>query len=455
MLSDGDRVVIAVSGGPDSVAMLDLLCRLNLRLDLHVAHLDHLLRSESDVDANFVARLAEERELPFHCHTEDVAARAKREKRSIEDAARQARREFHVSVYTRIQAKRIGLGHTRSDQAETVLLRLLQGAGLTGLGGIRPVSKGTWIRPLLETTRTDIEQYVRHRNLAVRHDQTNADQHYVRNRIRAHLIPEIADRYNPSIEPVLARTADLLQQDDDLLESLAQQAFADALRYCGKSKIILDVERFFGYHISLRRRLLRTALFALQAGRDAVGYRAVQRVLKTLAQCVDHCQISPDISAHRSGDTLILARPTPPYHIPVCIEGKTNLPAINASLHTVSVPKDGIDREMRQAAAGTTFFDLDQLPHPLHVRSIRAGDRIAPFGMRGRRTVADLLIDNQIPRTLRDEVPLLVSGDTLLWVAGIRRGQAAPVTEQTCRVLRIHFKGGWQHVYNHPEKRLL
>ena len=437
LIAPGDGVVVALSGGPDSVTLFDLLCRLApaWRLALYVAHLNHQLRPDADADAAFVKRIVQS--YPVYIQKEDVARRARENKQSIEEAARDARRAFLHAVRQKTGAQRIALGHTKSDQAETVLSRLIRGAGLTGLGGIRPISQGYWIRPLLAFSRSEIEDYTRGRRLQVRYDETNRDPKFLRNRIRADLIPHLQKRYNPQIEGVLARAATLLQSDDAHLENLAQQAFSEALLHRDERKIILDIGRFFGYHVSLRRRLIRLALFALRARANAIGFRVVERILDISPG--RGVQITPEISAHRTRDTLIFAHPPRAY----CFLVKPGVALDINGKFSVNIRNHIAPARLQNAGHHTAFFDLDRLPgDALYLRSPRAGDWFYPFGMRGKKKVSRLLGDSKIPLPLRGEMPLLVSGETILWVVGLRRSQIAPVTSGTRRVLKATFRCG-------------
>ena len=436
LLTPGDGVVVALSGGPDSVTLFDLLHRLKAKWDLtlYIAHLNHQLRPNAESDAAFVKQIA--RNDPVYIGKEDVLQRAKNKKQSIEEAARDARRAFLDTVKQKTGANKIALGHTKSDQAETVLLRLVRGAGLTGLGGMRPISEACWIRPLLSFSRSEIEFYVRTRNLQVLRDETNSDPKFLRNRIRTDLIPHLQKAYNPQIEDLLSRLATLLQNDDAHLENIAEQALSEALLYRDNRKFILDVKRFFGYHISLRRRLIRKVLFALQASAEAARFQAVERILETASTPGRSVQITPEISAYRTHDTLIITQPARAYcflvepGVPLDINGTFSIDILNR-----------VNRErLENTAEHTVFFDLDQLPNrALYLRSPRPGDWFYPFGMQGKKKVSRLLGDSKIPRPLRGEIPLLVSGATILWVAGLRRSQIAPITPATRRVLKATY----------------
>ncbi|MYB55220.1 MAG: tRNA lysidine(34) synthetase TilS [Gemmatimonadetes bacterium] len=442
LLTPGDGVVVALSGGPDSVTLFDLLHRLKAKWDLtlYIAHLNHQLRPNAESDAAFVKQIA--RNYPVYIGKEDVVQRAKNKKQSLEEAARDARRAFLDAVKQKTGANRIALGHTKSDQAETVLFRLVRGSGLTGLGGIRPISEACWIRPLLSISRPEIESYVRTRNLQVLRDETNSDPKFLRNRIRTDLIPHLQKAYNPQIEDILSRSATLLQNDDAHLENIAEQALSETLLYRDSRKFILDVKRFFGYHISLRRRLIRKVLFALQASAEAARFQVVERILDISSTPGNSVQITPEISAYRTHDTLIITQPARAYcflvepDVPLDINGKFSIKILNR----VNQEQVYNCYSSSKTAKHTVFFDLDQLPNrALYLRSPRPGDWFHPFGMQGKKKVSRLFGDSKIPRPLRGEIPLLVSGVTILWVVGLRRSQIAPITPDTRRVLKATY----------------
>jgi tRNA(Ile)-lysidine synthase len=457
LLTPKDVVVVAVSGGPDSITLLELLDQLSVswQLTLHVAHLNHQLRPNASVDAKFVREKAQKHGHTFHLHTEDVAQRAKTSKQSVEEAARYARRAFLQKIRQQTGAHRIALGHTKSDQAETVLMRLIRGTGLTGLGAIRPLSDDCWIRPLLSITRSEIEAYITDQNLKVRYDETNANPKFLRNRIRADLLPHLQKVYNDKIEDALTRAATVIQHDDAQLEIIAEQAFSQILLYRGNRKIVLDVIRYFGYHISLRRRLIRMALFALQANVQTTRFQAVERILKIAAKAGGRIQIAPEISVHHTNKKFIVSRPTSFFSYRVHPGHDALLTDLNSRLYTRVLTQAQVEFEpVHQTDGSTAYFDLDQLPsQSLYLRSSQPGDWFYPFGMRGKKKVSRLLGDAKIPRILRDEIPLLVSGETILWVVGQRRAQIAPITPCTQRILKAVFSGGVQTVFTQQEKR--
>ncbi|MDE3000202.1 MAG: tRNA lysidine(34) synthetase TilS [Gemmatimonadota bacterium] len=441
MIRPGDGIVIGVSGGPDSVTLLDLLSRLRESLDLRlfVAHLNHQLRGlASDEDHQFVMDLAATMDLPCFSERATVSAAG-----SPEAAARDARLGFLKEVMRDIGASRIALGHTRSDQAETVLMRLIRGAGTTGLGGIRPVRDGIWIRPLLGISRQRIEEYVEHRNLHVRHDHSNTETRFLRNRIRHLLLPEIASEYNPSIEAVLARSAEIIQGEDQLLGQQAESAFREALRYEGKRKIILDENAVFGYHIALQRRLLRTAFFRLRGCARGLDEKGVSRIEGLYLTPAGSVHVSADISVHRSSPWLILSRPTPAFETDVAVPGVTEIPEIGAFVETKIRPIGDVQPDELSSDPFRACIDRDAVGGRLTLRNRRRADRFAPFGLSGTQKVSDLLINLKIPRPLRDEVPLLLGGQAILWVVGLRTDRSTAVTHRARTVLEVTLRGGW------------
>ena len=441
MIRPGDGIVIGVSGGQDSVTLLDVLYRLRKSLDitLCVAHLNHQLRGPaSDADQQFVTDLAASMDLP--CFSEKAVLP---ERGSPEGAAREARLGFLKRVMRVTSASRIAMGHTRSDQAETVLMRLIRGAGPTGLGAIRPIRDGLWIRPLLAVSRQQIQAYVEHRNMQVRHDNTNADTRFLRNRIRHHLLPEIASGYNPAIEGALARSAVIIQGEDQLLGQLAESAYRKALRYEGRRKIILDENAVFGYHIALQRRIYKTAFFRLRGCARAFDEQSVSRMETLRLTPAGAVQVSSDISVHRSSPWLILSRPTPSFETEVAVPGVTSIPEIDAVLETSIRPAGRMLKHDLSSDPHRACFDWDALPGGLTLRNRRTADRFRPFGLNGTQKVSDLFINLKIPRPLRDEIPLLLGGQAILWVVGLRTAQSTAVTHRAKTVLDVTFKGGW------------
>ncbi len=447
LITPHSRVLIAVSGGADSMCLLHILhaLRTDFPFDVHIAHLNHQLRPEAQADADFVVQTANNLGLPITLGTANILALAQKEKRSIEDAARIERRKFLLETAHHVDATQIALGHTHNDQAETILFRLLRGTSLTGLSGIRPKTDHLWIRPLLETTRMQVETFVAQHKISFIQDATNTDLRYARNKIRHQLIPHLKTHYAPQITSALTRLGTLAQDDDNLLESLSENAFQKATLYSANRKIILDVKQIFGYHISLRRRLLKKALFELGISENAVTF-------VTMGRLHTRIQISADISAHHVNGLFILAKPTSPFQVPISLLGNTPFPIQNAHI-LAKRQRTTNTLQVKPNDAYTVFFDADQLPSSLYVRQVQAGDRFQPFGFSGTQKVNKLLVEHKIPYPLRSEVPVLVGDNQILWVLGLRRSNHAPITPKTKHIQKLMFEGGWQRMITHPETR--
>ena len=280
MLTPGERVLVGVSGGPDSVALLLVLNELkkDMKLKLFVVSLNHMFRKkEAKEDVRFVKGLAKRLRLPFYAQRIDLPKLHNVKGGSKEAMARQARYEFFAKAAKKFSAKRIALGHTKDDQAETVLMRLIYGAGITGLSGIPPTRKlGLYliIRPLIETSRADINLYLKENKVKACFDATNYDDAYKRNKIRNRLVPFLEKQFNPNIKEGLARTAALLRDDRDLLEEvLLKEAFKKLIKPAKGKAIRLNLKRFDKLHIALKKYVLRECIRRVNLRLTGIEYR--------------------------------------------------------------------------------------------------------------------------------------------------------------------------------------
>lgn len=427
MLQQGDRLVVAVSGGPDSVALLHVLSRLapEWGLSLHVFHLDHGLRGgASAADAAYVAELAASWSIPATMITLP-AGELKQEPGSLQANARRRRYEEIQALAKTVGATKVATGHNRDDQSETVLMRLLRGAGPKGLAGIPPVrTEGglTFIRPLLTISRQEIEVYCAEHKLFPRFDASNAQADYLRNRIRLELLPQLAREYNPAIGSNLAQLAAVIREEDDLLEQLAREAYIRCrISAPADRSILLDGPRLLAEPPALARRVVRIAVRALLGPEFDLGLPAVTRVLEAAARTDGaHALDLP------GGLRLTVEYGT-------CrLESAVDEPARDTGLWPVSphgetpVPELGLVVQAEPAPPGESpgaeeiWLDGDRLPGPLAIRFRLPGDRIWPTGMEGSKKLQDILVDAKVPRSRRDRVPLLVAGDEVLWVIGHR-----------------------------------
>ena len=429
MFAGGERVLVAVSGGADSVALLHTLLALRseLGLTLHVAHVDHRLRPDSGRDAAFVTSLAAKLDVPAEVIAVDVPRAG-----SLEDAARQIRHAALDAHATAIGATRIALGHTADDQAETVVMRLLEGAGPRGLAAIPPV-RGRIVRPLIETRRLSIVEMLRAAGHAWIDDPSNLDPRFLRNRIRHEVMPALA-RVAPDVVDALTRTARLARETLQALESAAAVELA---RHAtdGDGDVTLPLSELRVLPRPVAAEVLRQAAARVGGGGPlrAWAHRGLARVLAEPPprRPFRLGRVRVDVGSGRvrigGADTARLAQRT------VAVPGTTPLPEIRQEITTRVVDAAGY---ATPKGADRVAFDADALATPIAVRARRRGDRFVPFGGPERR-LKEFLIHAKVPRWQRDALPILETTGGIVWIAGVRRGAAAPVTAFTRRVLEI------------------
>jgi len=447
LLEGVQSVLVACSGGPDSVALLHLLWtrREDLGLRLGVAHLNHGLRGEAaEADAAYVSDLAQRLDLPFFVEKADVAALAGQGGRSVEVAAREARYEFLTRVAQAGGWERVALGHTASDRVETVLLNLLRGTGLHGLRGIPP-RQGLFIRPLILATRAETAAYCARCGLEPRLDGTNLDPGQARrNRVRLELLP-LLKTYNPALEEALLRVAEAAEAELEWTEPLVQAAAARAIRE-GPQRVSLDLAALEEAAPGLRYRLLREAWVRLTGDPfdlSAADYAALQRLLLE-SQTGRRLCLPRDIQAQKGYNELSLSRvgadercAWPARELPT--EGTLALPEIGKTVVVERLP----DRpaKLGDACGRQIVVDAAALRLPLQVRPWRQGDRLVPLGMSGHKKVQDLFCDRKVPAEQRRLVPIITDGDgEIIWVVGCAMSERARLTERTREFLRIKVK---------------
>ena len=467
LLRRGDRVLVALSGGPDSVALLRLLRELEAAGELSVAgvaHLNHGLRDAANGDEEFCRTLAAELGLAFRCDLIDVRARAARLRTSLEDAGRQARYELFERVATELGADVIATGHTRDDQAETFLLRLLRGAGPRGLAGIHPRS-GRVVRPLLDVGRDELRAYLAALGQPFREDESNRDLTIPRNRIRHELLPVLTRDFSPGITDVLAREAEIARQDEDRLQHEAIDLLGLIVLRNEKGNrgeveaVEVDARALRAVHPALAVRVVRMVLEQVAPGRF-VGFDHVERLLELARDPRGQGALSlPGQHAERRGETIVLGRrPDPPepfsnsFRVSLSIPGEVVLAAQGWAISATGDTQPGqstgtLNLECpRGQSTGTLKVECprleqtvaaDGLTLPLAVRSRRPGDRFRPLGMDGReKKLQDVLVDRKVAREERDSLPLVVdSADKIVWVVGESVAEDFRVTEASQAVI--------------------
>ncbi|MEI6209120.1 MAG: tRNA lysidine(34) synthetase TilS [Desulfuromonadales bacterium] len=417
-----DTIIVAISGGADSTALLDLLGRLpGYRLGLVAAHLNHSLRGDnSDSDEEFCRRLAARYSIPFESRRVNVKELAESGRMNLEDAGRRARIAFLDELLEKYAATAVALAHHADDQAETVLMRLLRGSGMSGLSGMSYCNARGYVRPLLEISRSQIEQYLKECCLEWREDASNHDATYLRNRIRHELLPHL-EQYNPAIRSCLVATASLLRDDEALLGDLAERLFIESSRM-EEGTIVFRAGQLRTLGCALRRRVLRNA-FTYQAGSlEGLSRRHIDAICAMIDSARPNSRLAlpQRVTAVREYDRLLFKRT--PEAVPGTFPG-LQIPGPGYYLlpagGSLSIEVSEAPDDFCTLPGHTAFLNLDKTPFPWQVRTFRPGDRMTPLGMSGSKKVKDIFIDRKIPSSDRRNIPLLFCNDELIWIAGV------------------------------------
>ncbi|MFC1967586.1 tRNA lysidine(34) synthetase TilS [Chloroflexota bacterium] len=451
LIPPGVKLVVGVSGGPDSVCLLHMLATLRnqLGVELYIAHLDHKLRgAEAEADAGYVAELAHKLDIPCTIESQDVKAYQTRHRLSPEEAAREVRYNFLARVAAATGAGRVAVGHTADDNVETILMHLIRGSGTRGLRGLQ--AKGVWksgkadltvIRPLLTVSREETVKYCRHHRLMPRADSSNLSRSPLRNRIRLELLPLLRG-YNPGIDEALLRTAGIATDDLAFLDETVALVYPQVTRK-QRNTIVLDKEVLRQLPSALQRNLLRACIADLAGDLKDIEARHIEEIIDALDKAAGKTICLPEglVFCVEYDRFLLGTDPAALAPYPVIkdettlkIPGETTLPGWQVTAE-ITEPKNTLTEDNGLTAC----FDLDKAGTGLTVRARRPGDRFQPLGMSQTKKLNEFMIDAKIPRAWRPRVPVVGSPAQLLWVVGWRTDERARVTEATRQVLRLEF----------------
>lgn len=447
LLEKGDRLIIGVSGGMDSMVLFHVLntFRKTLNLFLVVAHVNHSLRpEESEREARLVQEEAERLDCPFEYGQFNVKEFQKTSGLSLQDAARKIRFQFFQTLLEKYEAHKIALGHHADDQVETVLLNLFRGSGLKGLKGMLPLREGRVIRPLLEVWRDEIEAFaVRHR-IPYLLDSSNLQKEYLRNKIRLDLIPLIEKEYSPNFKAMVNKISKILREEDDCLEKEMEKVYQRIVRE-KKDVLSLKASEYRSLHSSIRRRLLRKMIGSWVGNGWARGKGwSMDSLIKKLNHPFDNFiwELPQGIYLEKSYDTLMLKRgqvkSVSPFEVELTTPGRTFIKEIGHEFLVEELEKGAQVKELN-VSPGVAFFDSRSLTFPLKVRNFRPGDRFQPLGVKGTQKLKEFFIDHKIPRFERMKIPLLVSGEMIAWVVGYRISEKVKVTDKTDKVIKVEL----------------
>ena len=453
MITPGDYLLVAVSGGPDSVALLHLLYDLcdELELRLEVAHLQHGIRgSEAQEDARFVAELAEKLGLPFHLKEVNLRQiKAAVGKGNLEALARAERYRFFAAVARERNLSKIATAHTRDDQAETVLMWLLRGSGLKGLGGMPPTHQldGTtieWtsslivIRPLLDVSRAEIEEYLNEKHLTSRVDRSNQDPSFLRNWIRLKLIPQLKEKMDRNLPARLAQQAELIRNEEQFLEQLTH-AELDRIRTLEG----IDRGALLKYHKALQRRLLRLWIEAMRGHLRGLDFQHVEALLDLIADGPPQGRLSipggwqlvkeyETLRLDKQSRRMVPQYACYSYDLEIGEDLHIHEAGLMIQTRAISLPLPSLPDNFTEAV-----FDVASLAADLTLRNFRHGDRFQPLGMAGHKKLKELFIEKKLPLAVRASLPLLLLGNEIIWIPGYGRSELGKVTPATKAILHL------------------
>ena len=455
LISSGEKLAVAVSGGPDSVCLLHILSGLRQELDieLHIAHLNHQLRgAESDADAAYVAGLARRLRIPATIESRNVRAYRALHRLTLEEAAREVRYNFLAGVAEKIGAVKVAVGHTADDHAETVLMHVIRGSGTRGLRGLLPVSRWqspgyslTVIRPLLELSRRDTVTYCKRHHLKPRTDTSNLSVEPLRNRLRHELIPELR-KYNPQIAEALLRLARTSTEDMDYIETEARRLHGKVLKV-ERGSVAIEKKSFITQPPAMKRQLLRSSIESLLGNLKDIEAVHIEDIIAALDKPAgkviglpfglnftieyDRYVLAPDAAS-------LCPFPALENEIELKVPGKTDFSGWRVMAAIVS--PSAVEAMDKDADGFSACFDYARVAKPLTVRCRLPGDRFQPLGMAQPKKLNVFMIDARIPQAWRRRIPIVCAGGQILWVVGWRIDERVKVRPDTKKVLRLEFK---------------
>jgi tRNA(Ile)-lysidine synthase len=439
MIRKGDRIIVTVSGGPDSICLLNILAELAFELDITLitAHFEHGLRPlEDPYETALVREYACSMNLPFET---EKASDIDLNSSSLEEKARNQRYSFFEKVRIKYNATKIAMGHNLNDQAETVLMRLLRGSGITGLSGIPPVRDNIIIRPLIGIRREDIIEYLEQKRLKYAVDSSNNNIRFTRNRIRMELMPEMI-KYQPEFIEVLGRLSDHIREENSLVETLADEWVINNLQRHETGEYLINIMSVKKLHYALIKRIIRNIVKRYNNSLYGIDSDHVQEIFDLLINPKPNITINlpGSLIVRKEYDSLFFSSGTSypdSFLYELSGTGDTRINEIGRSIRIEELINN--PHITLEAYADMAMVDRGLVSFPLTLRNFRPGDRFIPLGMKGHRKVKDFFIDLKIPSHTRKKIPIILTGDQIIWIAGYRISDCYKVTPDTKDILKI------------------
>lgn len=445
LIESGDKVVIGVSGGPDSMALLYVLMEIceEIPFSIYIAHVNHGVRGiEADEDERFVKAEALKHNIPYYSRRIDMEGYAIKHKISSEDAGRILRYGFFREIISSLGDGKIAVAHNKNDQAETLMMRFMRGTGIDGLKGMEYINDDI-IRPILNISRSEIEEYICVNKIRTRLDRTNLQPIYSRNKIRLELIPYIEEKFNPNIIDTLWRTSTTSYRDSSFLQEFSYAKYKQMLKFEDKDSIILYRGMFLNEHEAIQYRVVRHCIQNLADGLKGITETHIRDVVDLFnrGDTGKSIDLINHIKAKTSYNDLILevgkGEEKVRFNYNVPIGEYTYLKELNCAVETKILPLEKIQFDFKERFI--KYFDCDKIVGALYIRNRLPGDMFNPFGMKGTKKLKDYFIDEKVSIPNRDTIPILVDEENIMWIIGMRTSEYYKITSETKNVLVVKY----------------
>lgn len=446
LINEKENIVLGLSGGPDSMALLYVLMEIKKKINfkIYAAHVNHGVRGkEADEDEFFVKQTCETLNIPLYIKRVDMNKYAKENRLSSEEAGRKIRYDFFREILDKIGGGKIAVAHNKNDQSETVLFRFIRGAGIDGLVGMK-YKNGDIIRPLLDIDRGEIEKYCFVKNIKTRIDKTNFETLYGRNKIRLELIPYIEKNLNNNIIDTLFRNAKILSYDKEFLDEYSKESYEKVLESKTDNNVVLSKKGFKKLHPAIKARVIRISVERLLGDIKDLEKKHIDDVMNLFEKgnTGKEISINKGILAQVSYEKLIIKKNKKEngisnFQYRLKINEITFINELSTKVKCKVLSREEVNISFNDRFI--KFFDYDKIKSELYLRNRRKGDRIVPIGMNSSKKLKDFFIDKKIPRDERDKIPLLVDGNNIVWIIGYRVSEKYKITEHTKNVLVVEY----------------
>ena len=447
LIEKNDKILIALSGGPDSICLLDIMIKLKdeYNLTLYAAHLNHRIRGiDAQEDSLFCQKICKKNNVTFFVKNIDIPELAVQQSRGVEEVARDVRYDMFFDIKNKLGINKIAVAHNLDDQAETMLMKMFRGSGIQGLRGIDYKRKDGIIRPLLDIYKSQINEYCDVNNLNPRIDKTNFESDYSRNKVRLDLIPYIENNYCENIKQILSRTANVIRDDYNYIEKVSKEHYELLVKNKSDDEIILDLPLLKNTDTAIQKRVIRLAILDIIGNLNNIENVHIVDSLSLLEKSDGKIiNLPKNLKAYIKNEDYIITTKNQEneeitYECKIEINGKTVVNEIGLTVTTSVLPaKDSLALPVSKYIK---VFDYDKIVGSLYVRSRKIGDKLSPIGLTGTKKIKDILINKKIPADTKYMFPIISDDEQILWLLGYRISENYKIDDNTQRVIRIQLE---------------